>query len=856
MLSIIVAQLLVTHSASTTKPKSTPAYLDTHLSPQTRAWDLVHRMTLAEEIGQMMNEAPAIPRLHIQKYNWWSESLHGIAKPGNVTVYPQVIGLGATWDTQAVHEMADQISDEERARWNYVKKHGDQGWDQGLDSWAPNINIFRDPRWGRGQETYGEDPYLTGRMAVNYILGLQGNNPKHFKTIATPKHFDVHSGPDPLRHKFDAEVSKREAWITYLPAFQAAITEGNAWSIMGAYSAFEGVPDCANSYLLGTVLRQRWGFNGYVVSDCGAISDIAFGHHYAKNLVQACADAVKAGCDLDCGGEYVDLNVAVRQGLISKKYIDQAVERLMEARIRLGMFDPTTPYDHISMKVVDSNAHRALARKLARQSIVLLKNKDHTLPLSTHVPTIAVIGPNANNPYVLLGNYNGMNRKIITPLQGIKNAVGSSTKVLYARGCGIESASEGTVVPANCLNITGTYYANQNLSGTPAKVIHEKQINYNWADSSPFRNFPQTHFSARWTGTLNPKISGQYMIGFTCDDGMRLFINHKLVLEDWSDHAAETKTVPYTLIAGKHYHIQLDYYQSAGEAVAKFIWAPPATHPFSSALAIAKKANVIVAVMGISGAQEGEEHDRTSIGLPQVQLQLLAQLKKLGKPIVLVYINGGPISDPWSKANIPAIVEAWYPGEEGGDGLADILFGKASPSGRLPVTVVDSIKDLPPFKDYHMQDRTYRFDAKHVLYPFGYGLSYTTFKFTDFTCPSKLETGHDLVLHVTVTNTGNKTSDEVVEAYIHHDHPSLPMPDLALRAFTRVRLLPHQSKRIRLVIRARDLAVVHADTTFWDEAEPIKVWVGRGQPYFAHDRANTVQLVGHEKEQFWPKARK
>lgn len=816
-------------------------------------------MTLNEKISEMMHEAPAIPRLHIQKYGWSNESLHGIVKPGNVTVYPQVIGLGATFDAPAVHEMAVQISDEERARWNYVAKNGDQGWAQGLDSWAPNINIFRDPRWGRGQETYGEDPFLTGMMAINYIIGLQGTDPMHLKTIATPKHYAVHDGPDPLRHQFNAVVSKREAWITYLPAFQDAITEGNAWSIMGAYSAFLGIPDCANPYLLQTVLRDRWGFKGYVTSDCGAINDIYSGHHYATSLAQAAALAVKAGCDLECGDAYQALHQAIDEKLLTENDINRDVSRLMEARIRLGMFDQHTPYDNIPISVVNSRSHRALARRLAAESIVLLKNQNNLLPLSRNLKSIAVIGPNADDRNVILGNYNGMNQKIITPLHGILDAVGPYTKVTYVKGCGIEGTSSLAPIPAANIHVQGMYYANQDFQGEPAFTKNESNINYDWGDNSPATGFPQTHFSVIWKGTLSPTISGLYTIGTTSDDGMRVFINDKEIINDWSDHAAQSSSTTLNMVANQTYSIRVEYYQSSGEAVAKVTWATPLSKPFGGALEAARKSDVIVAVMGISGAQENEEHDRSDIALPAVQMQLLQKLYALHKPIVLVYINGGPISDPWSKAHIPAIVEAWYPGEEGGHALADVLFGKISPSGRLPVTVVRKMADLPDFKDYHMQHRTYQFDAPDVLYPFGYGLSYASFRYSGLKMVHSLQTGHDLNMSVTVKNVGKVAADEVVEAYIHHDKPSLPMPDMELKAFKRVHLSAGQSQVVQMTIPARELAVVHANTSFWDEPEPIAISIGGCLPNkgmtLSKTLKATVHLVGHQHQVFWPKAK-
>ncbi len=848
---MLTAALLV---ASITSRNISRPWLNTSLSPSVRAWALVDRMTTDEEINQMLNDAPAIPRLGLPEYHWWSESLHGVAtSPGNITIFPQCIGLGATFDPQEVHKMAVAISDEERARWNDQQKVGKWIWNQGLDSWAPNINIFRDPRWGRGQETYGEDPFLTGQFAIQYVTGLQGNNPLHLKTISTPKHYAVHDGPDPLRYGFNVNISPRNMFLTYLPAFQDAIVYGNAWSIMGAYSGVNGVPDCANHYLLGTVLRKRWGFKGYVVSDCDAIACITYNHHYTKTLAEGAAVAIKAGCDLDCGDAYKALKQALAQGLIKKSDLDRSVERLMEARVRLGMFDPHTKWDSIPMSVVNSAAHRALARKLGDESMVLLKNQNHLLPLSPHIKTIAVVGPNAESTETLLGNYHGNNNDVISIAAGIQKAVASGVKVLVEPGCGIESLTQTEPIPGTALSVTGSYFDNQNLSGAPTFTRKDRRIDFSW-DNSPQKGFPQTNFSVRWKGTLTAPITGTYQIAMTCDDGMRVILNHKMILEDWSVHAPQTTQAAVQLDAGQTYPITVEYFQAGGGAEAHLDWAMPNTKPYQAALAAAAKADMIIAVTGITNNQEGESHDRDKIGLPKVQLGLLKALKKLGKPIVEVYVNGGPISDPWSKSHIPAIVEAWYPGEEGGDSVADVLFGKYNPSGKLPVTIVKGLQELPPIANYSMKGRTYRFDPPTPLWQFGYGLSYTSFRFSNLKMPHAVATGKGLPVEVKVTNTGKRTGTEVVELYLRYLKPSLPMPNLNLRAINRVTLNPGESKWVKMYVPARLLAVLHQDTSYWDEPEPFRVWVGGG-PADMDRESGIVRMVGRSKEIFYPKAK-
>jgi len=682
-------------------------YQNPNLPTARRVKDLISRMTLAEKVSQMTNSAPAIPRLGIPQYDWWNEALHGVARAGVATVFPQAIGLAATWNPVLMGQTATAISDEARAKNNEALRRNDHSIYHGLTFWSPNINIFRDPRWGRGQETYGEDPYLTSRLAVAFVKGMQGNNPRYLKTVSTLKHFAVHSGPEPERHRFDARISDRDLFDTYLVAFRAGIIHGKAQSVMGAYNAVDGIPACANTRLLTNILRHEWGFGGYVVSDCGAITDIHGGHHYVKTAEQAAALAVKAGCDLSCGRDYLALTQAVHDGLITEKQIDASVTRLFTARFRLGMFDPPAmvPYRQIPASVNDSAAHRALARKDAREAIVLLKNKGGLLPLPKTFKTVAVIGPNADSEDVLLGNYNGTPSKFVTPLSGIRNKLGAA-HVVYAKGCDL------------------------------------------------------------------------------------------------------TQSDPALL---------------------------------SSAVDAARTADLSIVVLGLSPRLEGEEMnvqipgfrggDRTSLDLPQSQQDLLKAVVGAGKPVVLALLNGGAVSINWASQHVPAIVEAWYPGEEGGSALADILFGDANPAGCLPVTFYHSVDQLPPFDDYAMAGRTYRYFSGPTLYPFGYGLSYSRFHYSALKISPRVpRPGQSVHISVTVQNVGARDGDAVAELYLTHLHSPVPVPIRSLAGVQRVTLKRGARQRLSFIIDPRQLSIFTNDDRRIEDPGAFDLSVGGGQP--------------------------
>ena len=762
----------------TTPPNVTPVYLNPSAPLEQRVNDLVSRMTLEEKVSQMQDVAPAIPRLQIPAYNWWNEGLHGVARAGFATVFPQAIGLGATWDTGLLHSLADVISTEARAKYNDAIAHNNTDRYYGLTFWSPNINIFRDPRWGRGQETYGEDPFLTARLGVAFVAGLQGDDPHYLKTISTPKHYAVHSGPETLRHRFDVPVSLHDFYDTYTPAFRATIVDGHADSVMCAYNSILDEPACANHLLFG-LLRNQWGFRGYVVSDCWAISDIYQGHDYVLSLAQASALAVKAGTDLSCGPEFQALHYAVQDRLLPMHDIDQAVRRLFEARFRLGMFDPpaNVPWSKLTLADVDIPANRQLALRAAQESIVLLKNDRNTLPLKSSVKSIAVIGPTADSLDVLLGNYNGTPSKYTTILAGIKSrfsnatitsAIGApltETRPLVIPGTYLhpatpvaqgESASPAAVsnpvppstpVPpqpqsqSTTNGLTAEYFANPSLSGTPILTRVDPNLDFVWNNISPGPGVPVENYSVRWTGALVPPVDGDYRIGASSDGGYRLYFDNKLLIDDWVQYRERGQRTFTTLIhlqAGHSYPIKVEYFRRFRESFARLLWLPP--NLTEEAVAAARKSDIVIAVVGISPSLEGEERDnsdpgffggdRTDIALPATQQQLLESLAATGKPLIVVLTNGSALAVNWADQHAAAILDAWYPGEEGGTAVADVLSGAYNPAGRLPVSFYKSVAQLPPFTDYSMANRTYRYLTEQPLYPFGFGLSYSTFSYS------------------------------------------------------------------------------------------------------------------------------
>jgi beta-glucosidase len=850
-----------------------PAYLDPSLPPEQRAADLVGRMTLEERASQLVNGARAIPRLNIPAYNWWSEALHGVIDNG-VAEFSEPIGLGATFDVAGIHAMATDIGIEGRIKHEQDLRAGHTGIMGGLDFWAPNLNLFRDPRWGRGQETYGEDPFLIGRMGVAFVTGMQGDDPKYYRVISTPKHFVVHSGPEPTRHFADVDVSKHDELDTYEPGFRAAIVEGKAGSVMCAYNAINGEPACANEFLLQDQLRGKWGFQGYVVSDCGAVRDIFSGHHYRPTLPQAAAISVMRGMDNECFGastnpddyDYKPYLEAVQQGYLPESAVDTALIRLFTARIKLGMFDPPdmVPYTKIDEKELDSAEHRDLARKLADESMVLLKN-DGTLPLKTSGIKIAVIGPLANQTRVLLGNYNGAPTHTVSILEGLRKEFAGAT-VQYVPGTQFLSL-DADPVHASVLTFDGKPGIRVSYSKLDISDINHPEAMKPLAErTEPTLNASAQPLPAevanvrplviRWGGEITAPETGDYNLGLKANGFFRMQLDGKGVASAFGGNPNEAKLGRVHLEAGKPAALRVQYSPMGDEIPnATLVWSKLDLKPQPEAIAAARGADVVIAVLGITSELEGEEMqvnepgfqggDRTSLDLPNPEEDLLEAVVATGKPVVLILTNGSALAVNWAEGHVNAIVDAWYPGEEGGTAVAETLSGRNNPAGRLPVTFYTGVDQLPSFEDYSMKNRTYRYFQGTPLYPFGYGLSYTTFSYSDLALPASAVTaGQPITAEVTVTNTGKFAGDEVAQLYL--SFPDVAgAPIRALRGFQRLHLDPGKSERVHFDLKPRDLSMVT------EAGEPIipegkySVSIGGGQPNTgAATVAGTFQVEG------------
>ena len=828
-------------------------YRDPSVPVERRVEDLVGKMTLEEKVRQMQNDAPAISRLGIRAYEYWSEALHGVARGGEATMFPQAIGMAATWDAPLLHAEGETIGLEGRARYNQAQREGNTGRYYGLTFWSPNINIFRDPRWGRGQETLGEDPHLTGTLGAQFIQGIQGTDPKYFQAIATPKHFAVHSGPEPLRHGFNVNPSPKDLFETYLPAFRKAILDARADSVMCSYNAVDGQPACASTMLLSELLRKDWKFDGFVTSDCGAIQDITTGHHFSPDNAHGAALAVKAGTDTTCGNEYIDLVTSVHSGLIAEAEIDTSLKRLFTARMRLGLFDPPAQvtFSRIPISENHSETHQALSLRAARESIVLLKN-DGTLPLKQGRGKIAVIGPSATSLIALEGNYKGTPTHPVLPLDGME-AVFGADRIVYAQGSAF--AEEAAIpVPRTAFSsgLHAEFFNGSHFEGTPVYKQDDRQIDFDWNAVSPAPGVTPNQFSVRWTGTISAPGAGDYSFQIDdrhCDpsqDKERYTIriaghdefHSTATCEDWGQprkfftmHFSDTRPHLFTL---EYAHESPRF--SAG---LTFSWRAPKQVLLDEALQVARDADTVVAFVGLNAWLEGEEMplhvpgfqggDRTDLALPEVQNRLLDALAALRKPVVVVLESGSAVTLNDTAQNASAILEAWYPGEFGGRAIAETLSGQSNPSGRLPVTFYSSVAQLPEFSDYSMKGRTYRYFSGKPSYPFGYGLSYTAFNYSSLKLTTVLEAGREQEVTVRVKNTGKAAGDEVVQAYL--SYPEQPMaPIRALKSFQRVRLAPNEEKTITLTLSSRDLALVGEDGTHRVTAGKYELWVGGGQP--------------------------
>jgi len=841
-----------------------------------RVDDLVGRLTLEEKVEQLIDRAPAIPRLDIPAYNWWNEGLHGVARSGFATLFPQAIGNAATWDAPLIHSIGEAVSTEARAKYNDAIAHNNHDRYFGLTIWSPNINIFRDPRWGRGQETYGEDPFLTARLGTAFVEGIQGDNPKYFRAIATPKHYAVHSGPESTRHKADVDPTPHDLWDTYLPAFRATIVDAHADSIMCAYNRVDNVPACASKMLLGEILRDDWHFNGFVTSDCGAIGDFyeSYGHHYSPDAPAGSAAGILAGTDTDCGTEYRALTDAVHKGLLTEAQLDVSLKRLFTARMKLGMFDPPAqvPFSKLQMSLVNSPEHAALALRAARESMVLLKNENHFLPLDpAKHQAIAVVGPLAGSRVALEGNYNAIPLHPILPVDGIESEFGHD-HVLYAQGSTYIANGE-LPVPRTMLRaatdstvdgLEGQYFSKPSFDGAPAMVRIDKEIDFDWAFANPVEPADTSNqaFAVRWVGALRSPtaetLNFQFRlpICYPCQDKLKfaVYLDGKKLEPTAPPTPTATKLPPSGRNYGAIQHfaisfsdtrpheLRIEYIQSARITGAglSFEWTPSPELLLKQAVEAASKADTVIAFVGLTARLEGEEMkvdakgfsggDRTEIELPEVQQQLLEALAKTGKPITVVLLNGSALAVNWAQQNARALLEAWYPGQSGGQAIAETLSGKNNPSGRLPVTFYTGVDQLPAFDDYSMANRTYRYFKGKPLYAFGDGLSYTTFAYSGLKLSTKsLKAGDPLTVEADVRNTGSVAGDEVAQLYLIPPQSALS-PKQALSGFQRLHLDPGETKHITFKLDPRTLSQVDDKGTRAVTPGEYKLSLGSSQP--------------------------
>jgi beta-glucosidase len=868
----LLGLLLLTSGA---QPPATPAkapvadlpFQNPDLPIDQRVNDLVGRLTLAEKVSQMLNASPAIDRLGIPAYNWWNEALHGVARTGlKTTVFPQAIGMAATFDKDAMLTMATITSDEARAVHQEYVRRGERGIYQGLTFWTPNINIFRDPRWGRGQETYGEDPYLTGQLGSALVKGFQGDDPKYLKITACAKHFAVHSGPESSRHEYNAQISDYDLWDTYLPAFRDLIVDAKVAGVMCAYNAYAGQPCCGSDVLMTDILYKKWQFKGYVTSDCDGINDFWQHHKTDPDAATAAANAVLHGTDIECATgklfTYNSLLESVQKKLINEQQLDTSVKRLYKIRFQLGMFDPVerVKYARIPLSVVESAPHQAHALKMARESVVLLKNENNTLPLRKDLKKIVVLGPNANNENVQLGNYNGFPTNIVTPLEGIQAKVGAGTEVVYMQG--VDYASNTVYEPLDInkqLAYNGQpgfqaeYFKGTNLEGSAVATHQEAGLDRYLAnvklEIAP--GLPAENVSARYRATFTPAATEELALQITGDDGYRLYVNEKQVIDAWASRGSSTRQYVLNVTKGQPLDLRLEYAQYDRRSILKFTGARVVPMNAANILARVKDADAIIFVGGISPQLEGEEMtvkvpgfsggDRTTIGLPQVQTDLLKVLHSSGKPVIFTMMSGSALATPWEAANLPALLTSWYGGQSAGTALADVLFGDYNPAGRLPVTFYKSETQLPAFDNYSMAGRTYRYFTGEPLFPFGHGLSYTTFKYSILKVLSKPATGQPIRVSVEVQNTGARAGDEVVQLYVRHPGATGRVARHALEGFRRINLAPGARQTVQFTLSPRQLSRLDAQARRVEAPGKVQLFVGGGQPLATAVAAGRVQ---------------
>lgn len=814
-------------------------YKNEDASLHERVADLLSKLTVEEKVSLLRATSPGIPRLEIDKYYHGNEALHGVVRPGPFTVFPQAIALAAMWNPELHYQIATAISDEARARWNELclgKKQLGQFSDL-LTFWSPTVNMARDPRWGRTPETYGEDPFLSGVLGVQFVKGLQGDNPRYLKVVSTPKHFAANN-EEHNRFECNARIPERLLREYYLPAFEACIIDGKSESIMTAYNAVNDIPCTLNTWLIQKVLRQDWNFDGYVVSDCGGPGLLVSGHKYVKTKEAAATLAIKAGLDLECGDDvYMEpLLNAYRLGMVSDADIDSAACHVLRARMRLGLFDDPehNPYNRISPSIVGSPAHKELALEAARQSIVLLKNEKKMLPIDVNkIKSIAVVGINAGS--CEFGDYSGIPvGDAVSVLDGIKNRVGDKVKVMYAPWISSADGYElisGAYYPEG---LKAEYFSNKNLEGI-AKIRTDEWINFEPANQAPDPFLPSSPLSIRWTGKLRPAVSGVYTVGFMSDDGCRLSIDEKLLIDSWETHAVKTTSVEVYLEAGHEYSICAEYFDTGGDKVAKLYWKIPEAERrerlslYGDAGKVIKSCDLTIAVLGINKSIEREGQDRSDITLPKDQEEFIREIYKINPNTVVVLVAGSSLAIDWINENIPAIVNAWYPGEQGGTAVAEVLFGDYNPAGRLPLTYYNSINELPSFDDYDItKGRTYQYFAGKPLYPFGYGLSYTSFAYKNIRI---VDSGDRLNLNFTVKNTGKRDGYEVAQLYVKFPELDIVTPLKQLKGFKKVFIGKGKDQQIGIDIEKDELRI-------WDEK----------QNKFVTPKGNYTFMIGASSE--------
>jgi beta-glucosidase len=804
--------------ATISNAQQTDLYRDNTVSEHERIMDLLSKLTIEEKIGLLRATSPDISRLDINHYYHGNEALHGVVRPGRFTVFPQAIGLASMWNPELHYQIATAISDEARARWNELEngKLQTERFTDLLTFWSPTVNMARDPRWGRTPETYGEDPYLSGILGTQFVKGLQGDDPRYLKVVATPKHFAANN-EEHNRFEANPQISEKQLREYYLPAFEMCVREGKSASIMSAYNAINNVPCTANSWLLTKVLRNDWGFNGYVVSDCGGPSLLVSAMKYVKTKEAAATLAIKAGLDLDCGDDvYIEpLLNAYKQYMVSLADIDTAAYRVLRARMRLGLFDDPAlnPYNKLSPSVVGSEEHKQLALEAARQSIVLLKNDKKTLPLNIKtIKSIAVVGINAGNSE--FGDYSGAPVNApVSILQGIKNKVGNKVNIVYAPW---KSAVDGMEIISKenfPEGLTTEYFSNMELKGTP-KVRKEEWINYEPANQAPDPFLPQNPMSIRWTGNLKPTVSGNYTLSFTSSDGCRLYINDERLIDAWRGRTITTDTISLYLEAGKNYKLKAEYFDNRDYAIARLQWKTPAIDKkeridsYGEAGKVVRSCEKVIAVLGINKSIEREGKDRQDIQLPADQMEFIKEIYKINPNTIVVLVAGSSLAINWLDENIPAIVNAWYPGEQGGTAVAEVLFGDYNPAGRLPLTYYNSLDELPPFNDYDVtKGRTYQYFKGKPLYPFGFGLSYSSFEYKNLNISDE---GDAIRVRFSVKNKGKMDGSEVTQLYVKLPDMNISLPIKQLKGFKRIFVSKGQTENVEILVQKSNLR-------YWNE---------------------------------------